>query len=166
MEGKFRPGHFNGVAQVVSKLFDIVEPDQAFFGLKDYQQLAVINAMVQKMNYPVKIVPCPIIREADGLAMSSRNALLSPLQRKNAAHISATLFEAANKTSSYSVKELRSWVTDQINQNEYLNTEYFEIVDSVTLQPVQNWSDQGKKVGCVAVHCGEIRLIDNIEFGV
>jgi pantoate--beta-alanine ligase len=122
--------------------------------------------MVRKMNYPVQIVPCPIIREADGLAMSSRNALLSKEQRKNAAHISATLFAAANKTSSFSVKELRTWVTEQINQNEYLNTEYFEIVDSVTLQPVQNWADQGKKVGCVAVHCGKIRLIDNIEFGV
>jgi pantoate--beta-alanine ligase len=166
MEGKFRPGHFNGVAQVVSRLFDIVEPDEAFFGLKDYQQLAIISEMVRKMNYPIQIVPCPIIREADGLAMSSRNALLKPEQRKSASHISATLFAAVNKTGTLSVKELGSWVINQINRNEYLNTEYFEIVDSVTLQPIQNWTDPGRKVGCVAVHCGEIRLIDNIEFEV
>jgi pantoate--beta-alanine ligase len=97
MEGKFRPGHFNGVAQVVSRLFDIVQPDKAFFGLKDFQQLAVINEMVRKLNLPVEIVPCPIVREADGLAMSSRNMLLSSDQRKNAAHISSTLFEARNR---------------------------------------------------------------------
>ncbi|MBL7968175.1 MAG: pantoate--beta-alanine ligase [Prolixibacteraceae bacterium] len=165
MEGKFRPGHFNGVAQVVSKLFAFVEPDKAFFGQKDFQQQAIINAMVKKLNLPVEIVPCPIIRESDGLAMSSRNMLLSPEQRVNAVHISATLFEAVNKKELFAVEELCKWVVTRINENPFLDTEYFEIVDSVTLQPVKSWSDQCKKVGCIAVHCGKIRLIDNIEFG-
>jgi len=164
MEGKFRPGHFNGVAQVVSRLFDIVEPDKAFFGQKDFQQLAIINEMVRKLELPVEIIPCPIIRESDGLAMSSRNMLLTSDQRKNAAHISATLFEAVNKTGELNVEELCNWVTNCINKNEYLNTEYFEIVDSVSLLPVKNWNDPCRKVGCIAVHCGKIRLIDNIEF--
>jgi pantoate--beta-alanine ligase len=164
MEGKFRPGHFNGVAQVVSRLFDAVKPDKAFFGEKDFQQLAIISEMVRRMNIPVEIVPCPIVREKDGLAMSSRNMLLSPEQRVNTAHISATLFEAINKSRELSVQELCKWVTDRINENEYLNTEYFEIVDSMTLQPVKNWNDPGEKVGCIAVHCGKVRLIDNIRF--
>jgi len=125
MEGKFRPGHFNGVAQVVSRLFDIVQPDQAFFGQKDFQQLAIIREMVRKLQLPVQIVSCPIIREADGLAMSSRNMLLTPEQRTNAALISATLFEALNKTSQLSVPELCNWVIERINENEFLNTEYF-----------------------------------------
>ena len=137
MEGKFRPGHFNGVAQVVSRLFDIVQPDQAFFGQKDFQQLAIINEMVRKLNLSVEIVSCPIVREADGLAMSSRNMLLSPEQRKNAVHISATLFEAANKTGELSVEEVCQWVISRINENEYLNTEYFEIVNDKTLLPVK-----------------------------
>jgi pantoate--beta-alanine ligase len=166
MEGKFRPGHFNGVAQVVSRLFEIVKPDKAFFGLKDFQQLAVINEMVRKLNIPVEIIPCKIIRESDGLAMSSRNMLLSLEQRKNAVHISTTLFEAANKTREFTVEELCKWVINRINENEYLNTEYFEIIDSVTLQPVKSWTDPCEKVGCIAVHCGKIRLIDNIEFVV
>lgn len=164
MEGKFRPGHFNGVAQVVSRLFDIVKPDKAFFGQKDFQQLAIINEMVRRLSIPVEIVPCPIVREKDGLAMSSRNMLLTPEQRENAVHISATLFEATSKTSEFNVSQLCKWVIDSINSNEHLNIEYFEIVDSVTLQPVQNWSDPGEKVGCIAVHCGKIRLIDNVKF--
>jgi len=164
MEGKFRPGHFNGVAQVVSRLFDIVKPDKAFFGQKDFQQLAIINEMVRRLSIPVEIVPCPIVREKDGLAMSSRNMLLTPEQRENAVHISATLFEATSKTSEFNVPQLCKWVTDSINSNEHLNIEYLEIVDSVTLQPVQNWSDPGEKVGCIAVHCGKIRLIDNVKF--
>jgi pantoate--beta-alanine ligase len=164
MEGKFRPGHFNGVAQVVSRLFDIVNPDKAFFGEKDFQQLAIIKEMVRRMSIPVEIVPCAIVREADGLAMSSRNMLLTAEQRKNAVHISKTLFEAVNKSKELTVVEVVKWVVEQINANEFLNTEYFEIVDSLTLQPVQNWSDNGEKVGCVAVHCGKIRLIDNIKF--
>lgn len=162
MEGKFRPGHFNGVAQVVSRLFDIVGPDKAFFGQKDFQQLAIIRAMVLRLNLPVEIISCPIIREDDGLAMSSRNMLLSAEQRKAAVHISACLFDALNKVGKFSVEKLCCWVTDRINENEYLETEYFEIVDELTLQPVKSWSDPGKKVGCVAVQCGQIRLIDNI----
>ncbi len=165
MEGKFRPGHFNGVAQVVSRLFDIVQPDKAFFGQKDFQQLAIINEMVRKMKYDVEIVACPIIREEDGLAMSSRNMLLSSEQRKNAAHISATLFEARNKTLEMTVEELRNWVINRIDENEYLNTEYFEIVDENTLLRLKNWETSVGKVGCIAVHCGKIRLIDNMEFG-
>lgn len=165
MEGKFRPGHFNGVAQVVSRLFDMVRPDKAFFGQKDFQQLAIIREMVKKLNLKVEIVSCPIVREPDGLAMSSRNLLLTPEQRKNAAHISATLFEALNKTRELNVEALRRWVVEQIDKNEFLKTEYFEIVDEQSLQPVKNWSDPGLKVGCIAVHCGKIRLIDNIEFG-
>ena len=164
MEGKFRPGHFNGVAQVVSRLFEIVQPDKAFFGQKDFQQLAIINEMVRKLSLPVEVIACPIIREDDGLAMSSRNMLLSVEQRLNAAHISATLFEAANKKGEFSVENLCRWVIERINQNEFLNTEYFEIVNSVTLLPVKSWDEPCGKVGCIAVHCGKIRLIDNIEF--
>lgn len=164
MEGKFRPGHFNGVAQVVSRLFEIVQPDKAFFGQKDFQQLAIINEMVRKLSLPVEVIACPIIREDDGLAMSSRNMLLSAEQRLNAAHISATLFEAVNKIGEFSVENLCSWVIERINQNEFLNTEYFEIVNSVTLLPVKSWDEPCVKVGCIAVHCGKIRLIDNIEF--
>lgn len=166
MEGKFRPGHFNGVAQVVSKLFEIVNPDKAFFGQKDFQQLAIITEMVRRLELQVEIVPCPIIRELDGLAMSSRNMLLSPDQRLNAVLISATLFEAANKTGQFSVDEIRTWVINRINENKFLNTEYFEIVDSVSLQPVESWDDPCMKVGCIAVHCGNIRLIDNMKFGI
>jgi len=164
MEGKFRPGHFNGVAQVVSRLFDIVRPDKAFFGQKDFQQLAIINEMVRRMKLQVEIVPCPIVRESDGLAMSSRNMLLNPEQRKNAVHISATLIEAANKTGELTVQELCNWAINRINENEYLNTEYFEIVDEMSLLPVKSWKESCMKVGCIAVHCGKIRLIDNIVF--
>jgi pantoate--beta-alanine ligase len=166
MEGRFRSGHFNGVAQVVSRLFDIVQPDKAFFGQKDFQQLAIINEMVRKLNLSVEIVSCPIIREADGLAMSSRNMLLSPEQRQNAVHISATLFKAANKTGELSVDELCQWVISRVNENEYLNTEYFEIVNDTTLLPVKSWDEDCRKIGCIAVHCGKIRLIDNMKFGV
>ncbi len=164
MEGKFRPGHFNGVAQVVSRLFEIVQPDKAFFGLKDFQQLAIINEMVRKLGLPVEIVACPIVRETDGLAMSSRNMLLSNQQRLNVVLISATLFAAANKSGELNVEELTNWVINRINENEYLNTEYFEIVDAMTLQPIKSWNDTFRKMGCIAVQCGKIRLIDNIDF--
>jgi pantoate--beta-alanine ligase len=164
MEGKFRPGHFNGVAQVVSRLFEIVQPDKAYFGMKDFQQLAIIMEMVRRLQIPVEIVSCPIIREADGLAMSSRNMLLNPEQRKAAVQISACLFEAQNKTGEFTVEELCQWVVSTINENHFLNTEYFEIVNSETLLPVKNWNEPGEKVGCVAVHCGKIRLIDNLKF--
>ena len=162
MEGKFRPGHFNGVAQVVSRLFDMVKPDKAFFGQKDFQQLAIINEMVRKLQLPVEIISCPIIREADGLAMSSRNMLLTEEQRRNASLISASLFEAANKMGILTVEELRDQVMSRINENEYLNTEYFEIVNSQTLLPIKSWEEPGGKVACIAVHCGKVRLIDNV----
>lgn len=162
MEGKHRPGHFNGVAQVVSKLFEMVKPDKAYFGLKDFQQLAIIQKMVEMLEMPVEIVPCDIIREENGLAMSSRNELLTELERKNAALIYKTLLAAQNHTSKKSVKELEKWVIKTLNKNPFLNVEYFEIVDFENLQPVKSWSHQRKIIGCIAVFCGKVRLIDNL----
>lgn len=164
MEGTFRKGHFNGVVQVVSKLFDIVTPDKAFFGEKDYQQLAVIKALVQQENLPIEIVPCPIVREEDGLAMSSRNQRLSDRQRKEAALIPKTLFQALKKTKSLDVEELRKWVIGTINASKMLEVEYFEVVDGTELIPVKSWMEKREKIGCIAVRVGEIRLIDNIKF--
>lgn len=164
MEGKHRPGHFNGVAQVVSKLFEMVQPQKAYFGLKDFQQLAIIKSMVKQLNLPVEIIPCPIVREQSGLAMSSRNELLSAEERTNAATISQTLFKAMELRTEKSVSELEKWVTETINKNLFLKVEYAEIVDDTLLQPVKNWHDHSVKVLCVAVFCGKIRLIDNIVF--
>jgi pantoate--beta-alanine ligase len=164
MEGKHRPGHFNGVAQVVSKLFDIVQPHKAYFGLKDFQQLAIIKNMVAQLQLPVEIVSCPIIREDSGLAMSSRNELLTADERKNAAVISNTLFEAKKLKNEKSVPTLAEWIAETINKNPFLRVEYAEIVDSSTLQPVENWNSNQEIVCCVAVFCGKIRLIDNIVF--
>ena len=162
MEGKHRPGHFNGVAQVVSKLFDMVKPDKAYFGLKDFQQLAIIKNMVKQLNIPVEIVPCPIIREESGLAMSSRNELLTPEERKNAAVISENLFAAKELIGQKSVQGLAGWIEENINKNSFLTVEYVEIVDDEKLQPVMNWNEKNTKVACVAAYCGKIRLIDNI----
>ncbi|HDR51879.1 MAG TPA: pantoate--beta-alanine ligase [Mariniphaga anaerophila] len=162
MEGKHRPGHFNGVAQVVSRLFEMVMPDKAYFGLKDFQQLAVIKKLVKMMNLPVEIVPCPIVREKSGLAMSSRNELLSPEERKNAALIYQKLSNAQELKAKKTVQELKNHVIENINKNPFLNVEYFEIVDDENLMPVESWNDKGVKVGCIAVHCGKVRLIDNI----
>lgn len=162
MEGARRPGHFNGVGQVVSRLFDIVTPDKAFFGMKDFQQIAIIKNMVQQLNYKIDIVSCPIIREASGLALSSRNMLLDEEHKKNAPHIYATLKKARNLVAQMSVDDLKKWITDQINSNPYLKTEYVEIVDNTTLQIIQNWNEKNDRVVCVAVHAGKIRLIDNI----
>ncbi|WP_163324924.1 pantoate--beta-alanine ligase [Draconibacterium mangrovi] len=164
MEGKHRPGHFNGVAQVVSRLFDMVKPTKSYFGLKDFQQLAIVKNMVKQLQLPVEIVPCAIIREKSGLAMSSRNELLTEEQRKNAAVISETLFKAKELKEQRSVQEITDWVTETINKNPFLDVEYFEIVDDEQLQPVKNWDEDSTKVGCVAVFCGKIRLIDNIVF--
>ncbi len=164
MEGKHRPGHFNGVAQVVSNLFEIVRPDKAYFGLKDFQQLAIVKEMVAQLKLPVEIVPCPIVREESGLAMSSRNELLTAEERKNAAVIYRTLFEAKKLSEHKSVRELVEWITKTINKNQYLTVEYVEIVESRQLQPVKNWNDEGEKVCCVAVFCGKVRLIDNVVF--
>jgi pantoate--beta-alanine ligase len=164
MEGLHRPGHFNGVAQVVSRLFNMVEPHKAFFGLKDFQQLAIVNQMVKQLNLSVEIVPCPIVRETDGLAMSSRNSLLSSNQRASAVLISQTLFAAAQKAPQLSVEALKKWVVARIDQNPDLKTEYFEIVEDVQLNSVTSWTDAGNKIGCIAVHCGKVRLIDNVTF--
>jgi pantoate--beta-alanine ligase len=164
MEGKHRPGHFNGVALVVSKLFDLVQPNKAYFGLKDFQQLAVIKNMVNQLNLSVEIVPCAIVREKSGLAMSSRNELLTPEERRNAAAISETLFRAKELSGEKSVHQIKKWVVENINKNPNLTVEYFEIVDDVQLQPVNNWDEKNTKVGCVAVYCGNVRLIDNVVF--
>ncbi len=164
MEGEHRPGHFNGVAQVVSKLFDIVKPNKAYFGLKDFQQLAIIKSMVAQLNLPVQIVSCPIIREESGLAMSSRNELLSADERKNAAVISETLFKSKQLAIEKSVNELKNWIVETINKNKYLTVEYVDIVDDMQLQPVKSWDEKSVKVCCVAVFCGKVRLIDNIVF--
>ncbi|WP_282016329.1 pantoate--beta-alanine ligase [Marinifilum flexuosum] len=164
MEGKNRPGHFNGVAQIVSKLFDIVTPHNAYFGQKDFQQVAVIKQMVKDLKLNVNVVPCPIIREEDGLAMSSRNLLLTEEQRKNASKISETLFKACNLAADLSVNELKAWVVDEINKNPYLSVEYFEIVDDTYLQSINSWEENKVKVGCITVQVGKIRLIDNITF--
>lgn len=162
MEGAKRPGHFNGVGQVVSRLFDIVHPDKAFFGMKDFQQVAIIKNMVKQLNYDIQIVPCPIIREESGLALSSRNSLLDEEHKKNAPHIYATLKKACNLASEMSVSNLKKWITDEINSNPYLETEYVEIVDDTTLKVTEDWAEEGTKVACVAVYAGKIRLIDNI----
>jgi pantothenate synthetase (EC 6.3.2.1) len=164
MEGKFRPGHFNGVAQVVSKLFDMVVPDKAYFGLKDFQQLAVIKSLVVQNKYPVTIIPCAIVREADGLAMSSRNRLLTPEHRQIAPVIYKTLQQAAKLSATKSVEEVKEWVVSEINATGKLEVEYFEIVDDTKLLPVTNWNEPVTKVGCIALYAGKIRLIDNIVF--
>jgi len=164
MEGAHRPGHFRGVGLVVSKLFEIINPERAYFGEKDFQQIAIVKQLTKKLNFPVEIVSCPIIREKDGLAMSSRNLRLSVEQRKNVPLIAKTLFEAREKAKSLSVKETKEWVIHTINNNPYLEVEYFEIVDEKTLLPVENWNQSGNKRGCIAVNVGDIRLIDNIGF--
>jgi pantoate--beta-alanine ligase len=164
MEGAHRPGHFNGVAQVVSRLFQIVEPHKAFFGQKDFQQLAVIRELVKQMNSPIEIISCPIIREKDGLAMSSRNQLLQPEERIMAANISKILFKSLEWAKSGDIKTLCDKVIKEINNEPLLHVEYFQIVDSLTLMPAENWSQPGEKQGCVAVKIGNIRLIDNIKY--
>ena len=164
MEGAFRPGHFNGVCQIVSKLFDIVKPDRAYFGEKDFQQLAIIREMVKQMKFPLEIVGCPIMREADGLALSSRNSRLNDEERKNALNISKTLFESRNFAASHSGAETKQFVEEAINQAPGLRLEYFELVDGRTLQSIQNWDDTDYAVGCITVFCGEVRLIDNIKY--
>ena len=166
MEGKFRPGHFRGVALIVSKLFEIVNPEKAYFGEKDFQQLAIIKQLVRMLKLPVEIIPCPILRESDGLAMSSRNMLLSIEERKHVSLISKTLFDAKQKASKMTVEETKNWVVRSINDDSYLKVEYFEIVDDIKLEPVTDWNQAGEKVGCIAVHVGNIRLIDNIRFNL
>lgn len=164
MEGKFRPGHFNGVCQIVSKLFLIVEPTRAYFGEKDFQQLAIIREMVRQYPFDLEIVGCPIVREADGLALSSRNTRLDEKQRVQALQISKTLFASIEYAKEHTLAETLCFVETSIEQAEGLELEYFEIVDGDTLQPVAAWEDSAYVVGCITVFCGEVRLIDNIKY--
>lgn len=164
MEGPNRPGHFNGVAQIVSKLFYAVEPDRAYFGEKDFQQLAIIRRMVEQLGLSVEIVGCPIVREEDGMALSSRNMLLSKAERKLAANISRTLFSSREYARQNTLTATRKYVIDGINSFDGLEVEYYEIVNGTTLQPVSDWGDAPYIVGCVTVRCGKVRLIDNIKY--
>lgn len=164
MEGMHRPGHFNGVAQIVSKLFYIVEPDKAYFGEKDFQQIAVIRAMVKELNIPVEIIPCPILREASGLAMSSRNMRLTPEQHQKAPLIARTLKESTTFVPEKNVQEIIDYVVNTINNEPMLHVEYFDIVDKDTLQSIESWKETTDAIGCIAVFCGEVRLIDNIMY--
>lgn len=163
MEGATRPGHFNGVAQVVSRLFAIVEPDKAYFGEKDFQQIAVIRAMVAQLGLKVEIVDCPIIRDTDGLARSSRNTLLDEAHRAAAPHIYEVLSAAASKTGEMTPDELSAWVVEQVNAEPLLETIYFQAVDALTMQQVHSWDECPRIQGCIAVQAGAIRLIDNIK---
>lgn len=164
MEGKFRPGHFNGVCQIVSKLFEAVKPDRAYFGEKDFQQLAIIREMVRQLKFPLEIVGCPIVREEDGLALSSRNARLSASERQQALKISQTLFASRDFAKTHTVAETQKFVEDAIEAAPGLRLEYFELVDGNTLQKIANWEDTQYAVGCITVFCGEVRLIDNIKY--
>lgn len=164
MEGAFRPGHFNGVCKIVSKLFEAVKPHRAYFGEKDFQQLAIIREMVRQMQFDLEIVGCPIVREEDGLALSSRNARLSAEERENALKISQTLFKSRTFAATHTVSETLKFVEDAITAVPGLRLEYFEIVDGNTLQKVDNWNQTSYVVGCITVFCGDVRLIDNIKY--
>lgn len=166
MEGAFRPGHFNGVCQIVSKLFYAVKPDRAYFGEKDFQQIAVIRQMVQALGIPVRLCPCPIVRESDGLALSSRNALLSESERKLAVNISRILFFSQAYSANHTVRQTLAFVEDSLNALEGLEVQYFQIVDGRSLQPVADWQQTDDIVGCITVFCGSrpVRLIDNIRY--
>ena len=166
MEGAHRPGHFNGVCQVVSRLFYIVRPDRAYFGEKDWQEIAVVKAMVRHLRLPVQIVECPIVREADGLARSSRNTLLAPDERAIAPAIFKALKESVEYAKSHTLKETHDKVVSDIDSVEGLRVEYFSIVDGNTLQDIAEWEDSPYVVGCITVYCGRtpIRLIDHIKY--
>lgn len=164
MEGKYRPGHFQGVAQVVSRLFLLVRPDRAYFGEKDFQQIAVIRNMVKSEGIDVEIVACPIKRADDGLALSSRNALLTPEQRKAAPEIHAALMESKAYMLDHSLQATHDTVVDRLNAVPGMRVEYFEIVDAETMQPIDDWAEARWIVGCITVYCGAVRLIDNITY--
>ena len=164
LEGACRPGHFNGVAQIVSKLFYAVEPDRAYFGEKDFQQLAIIREMVRQLSLNVEIVGCPIVREKDGLAMSSRNTLLSMEERERALTISRALFRSQDYARENSLANTRQFVENMIAGTSGLELEYFQIVDGNTLQELKEWDDSDYVVGCIALFCGKVRLIDNIKY--
>lgn len=166
MEGAMRPGHFNGVAQVVSKLFAMVEPTRAYFGEKDFQQIAVIRKMVQLEGFDIEIVDCPICRESDGLAMSSRNTRLTPEQREVAPVIHRVLSSSVDWAKGHTLAETKRYVIEEINSFPHMEVEYYEIVDPLTMQPLESWDSQcnGRPVGCVTAYCGKVRLIDNIRY--
>ena len=167
MEGPMRPGRFNGVCQLVSKLFGMVKPHRAYFGEKDFQQIAVIRRMVELEGFEVEIVDCPIVREADGLALSSRNVRLTPEGRQVAPGIHRVLAESVRlKENGMNPGEVEDEVVRQINSLPGLTTEYFSIVDAITMQPLAAWESAGAAgaVGCVTVYCGDVRLIDNIRY--
>ena len=164
MEGPMRPGHFNGVAQIVSKLFYMVEPDRAYFGEKDFQQIAVIRRMVEIEKFNIEIIDCPIKREEDGLAMSSRNVRLTSEQRTIAPNIARTLNASLDYALSHSLAETKQYVIDTINAFPQMEVEYYEIVNATTMQPISNWEDAPVAVGCITVYCGDVRLIDNIKY--
>lgn len=162
MEGAQRPGHFNGVAQIVSKLFRIVQPHMAFFGQKDFQQLAIIKSMVKQLDLPVEIIACPILREKDGLAMSSRNVRLTAEQREKVPLISQTLFKLKEIYSQHSPAQLKNIVTEQFASIPEMKLAYIEIVDATTLQPITDFKKTKNAVACIAVELGSLRLIDNV----
>lgn len=164
MEGAMRPGHFNGVAQVVSKLFDFTQADRAYFGEKDFQQIAVIRAMVASEGFKTQIVPCPIVRESDGLALSSRNVRLSGEQRAVAPRIHAILAESCIGANEKSVGEVKQFVCDGISAIEAMRLEYFEIVNPTTLESLPDDAPCSDAVGCITVWLGDVRLIDNIKY--
>lgn len=164
MEGAMRPGHFNGVAQIVSKLFAIVNPNRAYFGEKDFQQIAVIRRMAELEGFDIEIVDCPIKREPDGLAMSSRNVRLTPEQRQIAPAIHRILSESVALCPDTPVEQVKKFVIDTINATDGLEVEYYEIVDAETMQPLSEWNAARQAVGCVTVYCGDVRLIDNIKY--
>ena len=166
MEGAHRPGHFNGVCQVVSRLFYIVRPDRSYFGEKDWQQIAVVKAMVRHLGLTVQIVECPIVRDAHGLARSSRNTLLTKEERAIAPRIYAALSKSVDYAKTHTLKETHDFVVNEINSVDGLDVEYFSIVDGNTLQDVANWEDSPYIVGCITVYCGHtpIRLIDHIKY--
>ena len=163
MEGPMRPGHFNGVAIIVKRLFDWVKPERAYFGEKDFQQIAIIKSLVKQYHLDIEIVPCPIVREASGLALSSRNKRLSEYEHTQAANIYRILKEsvALGKTDT---AEIRRFVADEIAKVDTFRLEYYEIVDGETLQPIKSLNDTDSVVGCITVYCGEVRLIDNIRY--
>lgn len=167
MEGAMRPGHFNGVAQIVSKLFRYTMPDRAYFGEKDFQQIAVIRRMVELEGFKLEIVPCPIVRENDGLALSSRNVRLTPEGRAIAPEIRKALEASLSlKCDGMTPVQVAEETTRRINAVAGLETEYFLIVDALTMQPVETWAQASENgaVGCVTVYCGDVRLIDNIRY--
>jgi len=164
MEGRHRPGHFNGVAQVVSILFDMIDPDKAFFGQKDFQQLAIIRKLVKMLNLRTEIIACPVIREKNGLAMSSRNQLLSGEDREVARLIYETLKEVIQKKDELSPPDLAEWGKQRINAHPKLEVEYFEIVNTSDLQSVSEWEKGRTDIACTAVKINNVRLIDNMIF--